>query len=51
MMPAMFKRAMSGDALSPEPKARKTDPETPAKENATSALAFLNDSEAGASHV
>jgi hypothetical protein len=42
MMPAMFKRAKSGDALSPEPKARKTDPETPAKEDATSAPPLLH---------
>ena len=42
MMPAMFKRAMSGEALSPEPKARKTDPETPVKEDATSASPLLH---------
>ena len=42
MMPAMFKRAMSGEVLSPEPKARKTDPETPAKEDATSVPPMLH---------
>ena len=42
MMPAPFKRALSGDAFSPKPKVRKTDPETPAKEGSSSTPPMLH---------